>query len=145
MLSRQLFFFALTHLQDKCPNFPKVRLERRKSSRFPPILTSIASKRTSTAALRTSTDSSSPFPRRLSDNEFQAAAPPPEWVRYMRHNGGFTFDFNMTTVASELFCVEKRDGSYTQLFKYDENVSRTPFDSRLEAIAEIDAREFKSC
>ncbi|KAJ7679431.1 hypothetical protein DFH06DRAFT_1121127 [Mycena polygramma] len=85
-----------------------------------------------------------PLPRRLSDNDFEAAAPPPEWVRYMRHhNSGFTFDFNMTTVATELFCVEKRDGSYTELFKYDENVSRTPFDSRLKTIAEIDATEFK--
>ncbi|KAJ7679441.1 hypothetical protein DFH06DRAFT_1415594 [Mycena polygramma] len=85
-----------------------------------------------------------PLPRRLSDNDFEAAAPPPEWVGYMRHHSsGFTFDLNMNTVATHLFCVEKRDGSYTQLFKFDENVSRTPFDSRLKAIAEVDATEFK--
>ncbi|KAJ7648473.1 hypothetical protein B0H17DRAFT_1148024 [Mycena rosella] len=78
-----------------------------------------------------------PLSRRLSDSAFEAAEPPPEWIRYMlRHSQGFY-------MVGEMFSVVKRDGTLVPLFKYDSTVSGASFYDRPAALAKVDSTEFK--
>ncbi|KAJ7843929.1 hypothetical protein B0H13DRAFT_2412212 [Mycena leptocephala] len=84
-----------------------------------------------------------PLPRRLSDSAFEAAEPPPEWLRYMLcHSAGFQYDTTLpesNTGVMMVFAVVKRDGT-TLLYKYDNDISSAFYS---DAIAKVDPTEFK--
>jgi hypothetical protein len=107
-----------------------------------------------------------PLPRRLSDTAFESAEPPPEWVDYMsQHSKGFDYnndfwqptwrgfqffdryrrhrpaEFDFSKIVTEVFAVEKRDGTRVEQFKYDQHASH--FGLHFEAITKVDPTEFK--
>ncbi|KAJ7435284.1 hypothetical protein FB451DRAFT_1194756 [Mycena latifolia] len=86
-----------------------------------------------------------PLPCRLSDSAFEAAEPPPEWLRYMLCNSaGFRYwrrHPECNTEVIMVFAVIKRDGT-TLLYKYDNDISASCSD-RPAAIAKVDPTEFK--